>query len=230
VQAQQEVGGAERLKATLWVSVSLVAVTMALTMLFLGMRAVMDVGGFCAEGGPFVIGVHCPEGIPLVMVSSIWGGLIAAGVYAWATISRRIPSFVGLLWPALFLSLGWNFLEYGLDPPGDGGVAVGWLVCAALFFLMGGPVLFVVLPPTIRAFRQGEAPIPPGSVRRTTALRTAIPPIRRPSTTQAAATVSGDDADVVSRLERLDRLHRAGSIDDAEYEAAKERVLGEDGS
>ena len=28
-----------------------------------------------------------------------------------------------LAWPALFLSLGWNFLEYGVNPPeafGDG--------------------------------------------------------------------------------------------------------------
>ena len=31
------------------------------------------------------------------------------------------------------------FLEFGLDPPGDEGVVWGWIICAVLFFLMGGP-------------------------------------------------------------------------------------------
>jgi hypothetical protein len=49
-----------------------------------------------------------------------------------------------LAWPALFLSLGWNFLEYGVDPPdGSANVVWGWLFCGVLFVLMGGlPLLF----------------------------------------------------------------------------------------
>jgi len=48
-----------------------------------------------------------------------------------------VPNFAWALWPALFLSLAGNFLEFGLDPPGEGGVAWGWLLCAGVFFLMG---------------------------------------------------------------------------------------------
>ena len=36
--------------------------TMSMTLLFLGMRAVMDVGGACADGGPFVTAQPCPSG------------------------------------------------------------------------------------------------------------------------------------------------------------------------
>ena len=42
-----------------------------------------------------------------------------------------------LAWPGLFLSLGWNFLEFSFAPPG-GGFAWGWLVCGVVFVLMGG--------------------------------------------------------------------------------------------
>jgi hypothetical protein len=35
--------------------------------------------------------------------------------------------------------------------------------------------------------------------------------------------------DIVSRLERLDALHRSGALDDAQYEAAKTALLQEEG-
>src|SRR3712207_7813523 len=41
-----------------------------LTLVFLGMRAVMDVGGACADGGPFVIDTPCPDGVPLLLTRS----------------------------------------------------------------------------------------------------------------------------------------------------------------
>lgn len=43
-------------------------------------------------------------------------------------------------WPAVFLSLAWNFLEYGIfkyDHP-----AWAWIVCGILFVLMGGLPLY----------------------------------------------------------------------------------------
>src|SRR5262249_24723134 len=55
-------------------------------------------------------------------------------------------------WPALFLSLGFNFLEYGLDPAGDAtGPEWGWLFCAAVFALMGAVPLLVLLRPAVLA-------------------------------------------------------------------------------
>ena len=57
-------------------------------------------------------------------------------------VRRRSPL---LAWPALFLSLGWNFLEFGFDPPGeDDGLVWGWIVCGVVFWLMGGLPLFAL--------------------------------------------------------------------------------------
>ena len=63
-----------------------------------------------------------------------------------------------LAWPGLFLSLGWNFLEFAFAPPG-GGFAWGWLVCGVVFVLMGGLPLLLAFKPArekIRARRQSR--------------------------------------------------------------------------
>jgi Short C-terminal domain len=93
-------------RSTIAIGLSLAGVACGLTLVYLSMRAVMDVGGFCAEGGPFVIEQHCPQGVPGVMVGSLLGGIVLAFVYVGVAVWRGIPSFAGLLWPALFLSLG----------------------------------------------------------------------------------------------------------------------------
>lgn len=200
----------------------LAGATAGLTQLFLGMRSVMEIGGACAEGGPFVPIRPCPKGVPLVMFGGIWGGLIFAGIYGWQAFRHSVPNFIALLWPALFLSLGWNFLEFGLDPPG-GGPAWGWLVCAVVFGLMGGLPLVWALPWIVRRF-SGKAPAEGWRSGMTTrgamgAVVSAIPKLKSVAASTGAR-------DLVSALERLDALHRSGAIDDAEYEAAKERLLG----
>jgi hypothetical protein len=126
-------------RSSIAIGLSLAGVACGLTLVYLSMRAVMDVGGFCAEGGPFVIEQHCPQGVPGIMVGSILGGLVLAFVYVGIVFAKGIPSFAMLLWPALFLSLGWNFLEFAFDPSDtDGGVVWGWLICGMVFVLMGG--------------------------------------------------------------------------------------------
>jgi Short C-terminal domain len=204
---------------TITIGLSLAGVACALTMVYLSMRAVMDVGGFCAEGGPFEIETHCPQGVPGVMVGSLWGGIIFAAIYVWQTIRHGIPSFIGLLWPALFLSLGWNFLEYAFDPPGtQGGVVWGWLVCGVVFMLMGGLPLLVMLPATIHGFtRDRERPkgwpmgMPLEHMQRVAA--------------RMQPTTAGGGAAVVDELERLAKLHERGALTDDEYAAAKRMLL-----
>src|SRR5919204_232452 len=105
--ADAEVDARPGLRSSLWVFLSLAGVTAAITMLYLGMRSVMEIGGSCAEGGPFVPVRPCPKGVALIMVGGIWLGLIFAGMYVWQSLKSGGPSFAGLLWPALFLSLGW---------------------------------------------------------------------------------------------------------------------------
>jgi hypothetical protein len=209
-------------RPSILIFIGLAGATAGLTLLFLGMRSVMEIGGACAEGGPFVPVRPCPKGVPLVMFGGIWGGLIFAGIYGWQAFRHGVPNFIALLWPALFLSLGWNFLEFGLDPPG-GGLAWGWLVCAVVFGLMGGLPLVWVLPWIGRRF-SGKDPAEDwrsslGTLGAIRAVASSIPRIK----TVSASTGS---TDLVSALERLDALHRSGAIDAAEYEAAKERLLG----
>lgn len=227
-------------RAGIGVFVSAVGVSASLTVLFLGMRSVMEIGGACADGGPFVPVRPCPGGVPLLMVAGVWLGLLFAAVYFWQSLSHGVPSLAGLLWPALFLSLGWNFLEFGLDPPGAEGVAWGWLVCAALFFAMGGVPLRFVLPRVARSFTGRGTPSAAREVLAgVRAAASSLRGIRRASVAASGwptklapedAPGSGAGIDLVSGLERLDSLHRSGALDDGEYEAAKRRLLGREGS
>ncbi|MEX0663378.1 MAG: hypothetical protein WD598_01255 [Acidimicrobiia bacterium] len=118
--------------------VGLAGVTAGLVVLFLCMRSVMEIGGSCASGNtPFEIRRQCPTGVAGLMIGSIFGGILFLGVYAVNAIG---PNLTLLGWPALFISLGYNFADYGIDPPagfGDG-PSFGWLFCAVIFFLMGG--------------------------------------------------------------------------------------------
>ena len=134
---------------------SVAALSACLTVIYLGMRSVMEIGGACASGGPYEISTPCPDGVPLLMVGGIWGLFIFGGLTAWF-VGQLGSNYIGILafvWCALFLSLGWNFLEYGLDPPGaDDGPVGGWLVCAVLFALMGGlPLLALARPSNLRS-------------------------------------------------------------------------------
>jgi hypothetical protein len=117
----------------------------SLTVLWLSMRAVMDIGGMCASGGPFVVAVECPEGVEWLLPLSIFTGLGAVGLIAWfgGRIGAGFAAVAALAWPALFLSLGWNFLEYGLASPG--GWDISWLLCGVLFLAMGGIPLIVAI-------------------------------------------------------------------------------------
>jgi hypothetical protein len=117
------------------VSVALVALTITWT--FLGMRAVMDIGGACATGGPYVPVQSCPQGasvmlsvaIPLLLLASFAGTIAAATIKA--------PTLLLPMWVLLFGSLGWNFLEYAFRA--TDGVEIGWLVCGIVFEAMALP-------------------------------------------------------------------------------------------
>lgn len=144
--AGTSLGGTARDRVLLLVGVG--GVAFCLTLLFLAMRAVLDIGGACADGGPYVPRVSCPSGVPLAMVGGIFGLFLFGGLTGWygTRIGPRYGGLVFLAWPALFLSLGWNFLEYGFRPPGGDGWAWGWLISGVLFVLMGGGPLLAALP------------------------------------------------------------------------------------
>ncbi|KAA1397359.1 hypothetical protein [Aeromicrobium ginsengisoli] len=122
--------------------VSVVILALTLTWAFLSMRAVMEVGGSCADGGPYVSAQPCPGGagfigiaIPVMILATFVGSFVA--------ISLSAPNLLVPMWTFLFGSLGWNFLEYAITWPG--GVDPGWLICGIVFELMALPGLVVIV-------------------------------------------------------------------------------------
>ncbi len=53
--------GDPRLRDVLLLLVAVAGLTACITLLDLGMRAVMDLGGACADGGPYVSAQPCPD-------------------------------------------------------------------------------------------------------------------------------------------------------------------------
>jgi hypothetical protein len=147
-------GGAQpdqdRPTAGAWIAVFLGVALLAagITGLWIGMRDVMEIGGFCAEGGPYVIAQDCPDRAEVLIPVGTIVGLIGLGIAAFglARVAKASAALLILAWPALFISLGWNFMQYGLNPPDDEGTVVGWIVCGVIFFAMGLPVLLAAVP------------------------------------------------------------------------------------
>jgi len=205
-----------------------------LTMMYLGMRSVMEIGGACAEGGPYVPVRPCPDGAPLALIGGSFGLFAAAGLMIWfgSRLGGRYVFLVFLGWPALFVSLGFNFLQFGLNPP-EGGASPEWgfLIPGILFWIIGlGPLLFVWWG--WRAARGGRPEASSAVVVNRLRQSVTLPEGRieyAPNSfgsPRPAASTSDDPADaVVEELERLSRLHDAGSLTDDEFAAAKARIL-----
>lgn len=119
--------------------------TFCLTSLYLAMRGVMNIGGFVAYGGPYHIAHKAPNWVWIFPVSILSGVIF---IFLNQFNARRIGglNLMALLWPAVFLSLGENFLEFGFNPPGqEPGIALGWIICGAFFIPMGGiPLIFII--------------------------------------------------------------------------------------
>ena len=200
----------------------------ALTILWLSMRLVMGIGGSCASGGPYVPAVECPDAVVALTPLSIFGIFIFGGLALWggAQLGAGWAGLVALAWPALFLSLGWNFLEFGLRPPGaaPGELEWSWLICAVVFGLMGGGPLAVA----IWGLREGRRGRTRTSGEHYTSHRVAASP-RGGYELRAVSRLPSEPSPTADRLERLARLRDAGDLTLAEFEAAKRATLAEAG-
>jgi hypothetical protein len=115
-----------------------------IALMYLGMRAVMDIGGACADGGPYVPVQPCPDGVAISIVFSSFGLFLFGGIATWYGVKvGGIWTAAPLLaWSGLFLALGWNFIDYGIVNPPDGeDVVWGWLIPGVLFIAMGAAPL-----------------------------------------------------------------------------------------
>ena len=124
-------------------------VTVCLTVVFLSMRAVTDIGRSCGSVDNETFR-PCPGNVAGLLPGAIWGGLIFTGLYVLVCARWKVPSFVSLLWPALFLSLGYNFVDYGIV-----GRQFGFILCGVVFAIMGAVPLIWALPHLWRVYVKG---------------------------------------------------------------------------
>jgi Short C-terminal domain len=233
--------------------VGIAGVAFSITLMSRSMRSVEKIGGFCASGGPYQIAHPCPKGVSGLLPLSIFGGLIFLAVFAICTTSRG-RSCLLLAWSALFLGLGWNFIDFGIVNPNGGNVSYGQLIPGILFIIMGAVPLVWVVPAMFRALLgedddSGTTTSSTGTGApwaSTTGVRftsptgtsttpnawsglasTATPTMTAPTaTTTPTRASSASKGDVASELEKLASLHRRGELTDTEYEDAKRRAIG----
>jgi hypothetical protein len=192
-------------------------VAASLTVVFLSMRSVMDIGGTCGSIDSEGTIQSCPSGVAGLLPGAIWAGLIFTGLYVLVCARFKVPSFVSLIWPGLFLSLAYNFFDYGIHGQ------AGFVVCGIVFALMGVVPLLWALPHLWRVYGRGIEDDPkPWHVSTTGSV-----------VGGAAAAMKLMDRlgrtpneDMTENLERLDELHKKGALDDLEYAEAKDRVIG----
>jgi putative oligomerization/nucleic acid binding protein len=219
--------------------VGVAGVAFSITLLFIEMRAVLDVGGTCASGGPYAVAQPCPDGIGLMLLA-IFGGLVWAALAFWAgtKIGGRYGAVPLLAWPALFGSLGFNFLQSGITPPGGGGPEFGFLIPGVVFELMGVIPLVLgivyggsggrVSRERLRAAQLAAGLRPPGRST-TSGSPSAFGPGRKGEAAGASPAGSsqgpGASVDLASELERLADLHARGELTDVEFAVAKAALL-----
>ena len=249
---------AKRVQWNVILVLSTVGMTVALTLIFLSMRAVMAVGGSCGSGGPYVIAQECPDAVGGVMGASFPGLFLFGGLMAVSAAKLGAPQIVSLAWPALFISLGWNFLEFA--DQGEAGTDSGLVVCGVLFLVMGaGPLLFggLFLRASRRRAQNGVA-APGEAARKLTDAylgrqgldrtdlsgggRAGRDPFTYLGTTVirsardnlgAGVGVSGSHGSansLVADLQALAALRASGALTDAEFEAAKQAALRQGGA
>lgn len=129
---------------------TIVGVAFAISLLYQAMRPIMRLGGMVARGGPYAIEHPAPSWV-WIMPVAILSGMVCFFINLSSSDSEGV-NLMPLAWPGLFLSLGWNFLEFAFAPPG-GGFAWGWLVCGVLFVLMGGLPLLLAFKPAREKIR-----------------------------------------------------------------------------
>ncbi len=124
-----------------------------LSCIYMAMRGVMRLGGFVASNGPYQIAHQAPGWVWIFPVSVF---LMLGGIFTSVAKSSKLhgPNLMALSWSALFLALGWNFIEFGFGIGTGGELSAGWIVCAVMFVLMGLVPLLIILSSFFGALRE----------------------------------------------------------------------------
>jgi hypothetical protein len=129
-------------------ALALTGTVIGLTWLNQVASSVMAIGGSCGSGGPYEVAHPCPEGAWMAPVG-ILGGLVCLGLYAFLRPSGS-PQLLFLAWPALFGSLGVQFIRAAMHES----QAFGWWVCGVVFLAMALVPVAIALTGDPGSFRR----------------------------------------------------------------------------
>lgn len=219
-------GGRPSTRAAVALAAGLMGMSAAITLMFLATRAVMAVGGSCAEGGPYVVATPCPEGAPAALFLGIFVLLGSWALVGW--FGPGVGGFWGsagvLGWSGLFIALGWNFLEAGL---GSGrGIDPTGLLMGGMFWAMGiVPLAWMLIAPHLGA--SPAAASAASAVARPAPNRLSVHTPVEEAASPAGDGPRGDVSALVAQLEHLAALRESGMLDEREYAAAKAALIRE---
>jgi hypothetical protein len=203
------------------------------------LQKVLDIGT-CASGNtPYQISRPCPAGTGttvVLMVGSIFGGLIGAGIFAfrgdppWGQRRRSMGGMFGLgvlAWGFFFAGTGVALLlgkPYGDVASGtQAGSQLGATITAVTFLVMGVPALAIGLWGVISGLRGKERPTAAssGAGSMTSGGRLSQWSQFRPGTGRSGG------GDTLGKIERLQKLKESGALSQAEFDREKAKVLAE---
>jgi hypothetical protein len=199
--------------------------------------------GYSADYGPVKT---CPAGTG-------WWFLFLFGGIIGTIIGALMAGSVGLIFGGIFGGIGFGALTILLDANASSGTKIFGAVFGACFAIVGVIAMFIVLrnavgslsssgadssgagsglggpapsgsgDPIIGAYNASVA-VTPTAVRPVAAPRPVVPSTASGLGLQATTAHSGK---AVDDLEKLAELHQRGAVTDAEYAAAKAKLLGE---
>ena len=107
--------GRGRLEAPALFHFTIFGVAFCISLLYQAMRPIMRLGGMVASGGPYAIEHPAPSWVWIMPVAIVFG-MVCFFLNLFTSGDGDGVNLMPLAWPALFLSLGWNFLEFTFSP------------------------------------------------------------------------------------------------------------------
>jgi hypothetical protein len=200
--------------------------------------------GTCASGTntPYLVVHKCPSGTGtdiLLLVTSIFGGLIGAALFAsrgkppWdrdrPVLSGKDFSFGFFAWGLFFTATGATSLVASLTDEAvraSQGGQLGGIIVGGTFLVMGIPALIWALMQLLGDLR-GRNDLPATLTASTGGLGKGGAMSLPWGSTGPSSAGGGGTAGQIAKLERLQRLRESGALTDAEFEREKAKVLSE---
>lgn len=141
-----------RLGPVEWIAfpLSWVLIAFGVALVFPSARAVLAVGGSCAEGGPYVIAVPCPGQTTLLTSVGIIAFMAGSLLSLFGQRGFGVPAW-GYGWAALFGAGAAAFFEAGLREDVGAWHLCGWIFVALA--LGAAPMLFIWWPRSVLGSR-----------------------------------------------------------------------------